>query len=246
MILKIPSNLNTFLNFFLQGLRTFRREHHSKVERRWSSCFKVGPTKIYYIPKVNDLQNFPSVRRKTSAMRLAASTASTTLTFSSFSSNVASIFTCEVVNTTKPLFSLLITVSAPLFWSFSLRVLHISTWKFSRKNSPWFDIENYHKIPIMTHFWVLSPMLLVIASTRFGAELAWSTHEDGEEEIVGERDLKNRSFSATAESRLRMAIHYLETSFAFFAFVRCFLTFCLEAGLVTDVLQGVISRVVCG
>jgi hypothetical protein len=112
--------------------------------------------------------------------------------------------------------------------------------------------ENYHKIPIMTHFSVLSPMLLVITSTRFQAELAWSTYEDGEVEIVGERDLKNRSFSATAKTRLRMAIHYLETSFAFFAFVRCFFfAFCLErhrreAGHVTDVLQGVISRVICG
>lgn len=43
--------------------------------------------------------------------------------------------------------------------------------------------------------------------------LAWSTHEDGEEEITRERDLKNRSFSAT---ETRMAIHYFETSFAFF------------------------------
>lgn len=29
-----------------------------------------------------------------------------------------------------------------------------------------------------------------------------TTHEDGEETITGEKDLKNRSFSATAETRL--------------------------------------------
>jgi hypothetical protein len=62
----------------------------------------------------------------------------------------------------------------------------------------------------------------VIVSTRFRAELAWSTHEDGEEAIVEERDLKNRSFSATA-SRSRMAIHYLETSFAFSPYFAAFL-----------------------